>query len=310
MAARTAPVLRRWAAACCAVLATTACSGDPGADAAGGRVEVVASGYPLQYVAERVGQGHVTVEGLVPPGGDSHQVELTPRQVGRLGEVDLVVHLSGLQPSTDAALEQHGPGHVVDAADVADLGAAPGRPPGTGGTEALDPHFWLDPTRLAAVARAVAEGLAVVDPEHARDHAAAADALAADLAELDAAYREGLAGCRGRTLVTSHEAFGYLAERYGLVQVGITGLDPAVEPSPARLRDVVEVVEGRDVRTVFFEVSSGPALTQALADDLGLRTGVLDPVERAPAPGEDYLSTMRANLRALQEGLDCAPAGS
>ncbi len=309
MAARTAPVLRRWTAACCAALATTACSGDPGADAAGGRVEVVASGYPLQYVAERVGQGHVTVEGLVPPGGDSHQVELTPRQVGRLGEVDLVVHLSGLQPSTDAALEQHGPGHVVDAADVADLGAAPGRPPGTGGTEALDPHFWLDPTRLAAVARAVAEGLAVVDPEHARDHAAAADALAADLAELDAAYREGLAGCRGRTLVTSHEAFGYLAERYGLVQVGITGLDPAVEPSPARLRDVVQVVEGRDVRTVFFEASSGPALTQALADDLGLRTGVLDPVERAPAPGGDYLSTMRANLRALQEGLDCAPAG-
>ncbi len=309
MAARTAPVLRRWTAACCALLATAACSGDPGADAAGGRVEVVASSYPLQFVAERVGQGRVTAEGLVPPGGDSHQVELTPRQVGRLGEVDLVVHLSGLQPSTDAALEQHGPGHVVDAADVADLGAAPGRPPGSGRSEVLDPHFWLDPTRLAAVARAVAEGLAAVDPEHARDHAAAADALTADLAELDAAYREGLAGCRGRTLVTSHEAFGYLAERYGLVQVGITGLDPAVEPSPARLRDVVEVVEGRDVRTVFFEVSSGPALTQALADDLGLRTGVLDPVERVPAPGEDYLSTMQANLRALQEGLGCAPAG-
>jgi zinc transport system substrate-binding protein len=307
--ARAVPVLRRWTAACCALLATAACSGDPGADAAAGRVEVVASSYPLQYVAERVGQGHVMVEGLVPPGGDSHQVELTPRQLGRLGEVDLVVHLSGLQPSTDAALEQHGPGHVVDAADVADLGAGPGRPPGTRGTEVPDPHFWLDPSRLAAVARAVAEELAAVDPEHARDHAAAADALAVDLAELDAAYREGLAGCRGRTLVTSHEAFGYLAERYGLVQVGITGLDPAVEPSPARLRDVVEVVEGRDVRTVFFEVSSGPALTEALADDLGLRTGVLDPVERAPAPGEDYLSTMRANLRALQEGLDCAPAG-
>ena len=102
--------------------------------------------------------------------------------------------------------------------------------------------------------------------------------------------------------------FGYLAERYGLVQVGITGLDPTVEPSPARLRDVVEVVEGRDVRTVSFEVSSGPALTRALADDLGLRTGVLDPVEGSPPPGEDHLSTMRANLRTLQKGLDCAPA--
>jgi zinc transport system substrate-binding protein len=271
-------------------------------------VEVIASSYPLEYVAERVGQGHATVEGLVPPGGDSHQVELTPRQVGRLGEVDLVVHLSGLQPSTDAALEQHGPGRVVDAAEVADLGVAPGRPPGAARTEALDPHFWLDPTRLAAVVHAVSDEFAAVDPGHARDYAAAAEALVAELDELDAAYREGLAGCQGRTLVTSHEAFGYLAERYGLVQVGITGLDPAVEPSPARLRDVVEVVEGRDVRTVFFEVSTGPGLTRALAGDLGLRTGVLDPVERAPASGEDYLSTMRANLRALQQGLDCVPA--
>ena len=97
-----------------------------------------------------------------------------------------------------------------------------------------------------------ADELTQVDPGHAGDHAAASDALQADLGALDAAYREGLAGCRGRTLVTSHEAFGYLAERYGLVQVGIAGLDPAVEPSPARLRDVVEVVEGRDVRTVYF----------------------------------------------------------
>src|SRR3712207_5974271 len=213
------------------------------------------------------------------------------------------------QASTDAVLEQHGSGHVVDAADVAGLAGAPGRPPGEEGSAALDPHFWLDPVRLASVVDQVADELTAVAPGHADDHAAAADALQADLAALDAAYREGLAGCRGRTLVTSHEAFGYLAERYRLVQVGIAGLDPAVEPSPARLRDVVEVVEGRDVRTVFFEVSTGPGLTRALADDLGLRTGVLDPVERVPASGEDYLSTMRANLQALQHGLDCAPAG-
>jgi zinc transport system substrate-binding protein len=304
---RPAPVLGRWVAVCCAALAAAACS--EGAGGGGGRVEVVATTHPLQYVVERIGGEHVAVEGLVGTGGDGHRVELTPRQVGRLGEADLVVHVSGLQASTDAALEQHGSGHVVDATDVAGLAGAPGRPPGQEGSAALDPHFWLDPVRLAAVADQVADALTEVDPGHADDHAAASDALQADLGALDAAYREGLAGCRGRTLVTSHEAFGYLAERYGLVQVGIAGLDPAVEPSPARLRDVVEVVEGRDVRTVYFEVSTGPGLTRALADDLGLRTGVLDPVERVPASGEDYLSTMRANLQALQHGLGCVPAG-
>lgn len=127
--------------------------------------------------------------------------------------------------------------------------------------------------------------------------------LLADLDELDTDYRESLAGCDGATLVTSHEAFGYLAARYGLRQEGITGIDPEVEPSPARLRDLAAIIEETGVRTIFFETAADPAVAEALAGDLGLRTDVLDPMERPSDP--DYLTVMRTNLDALATGLVC-----
>ncbi|WP_337062541.1 metal ABC transporter substrate-binding protein [Kineococcus sp. G2] len=285
---------RRWAAAALALaaLAPAACS--TGAAGAGGgedgRLDVLASSPPLQHVAETVGGEHVDVAGLVPAGGDSHDVELTAAQVGALGEADLLVHLSGVQPSTDTALEVSPPERVVDTAVLADLGG--------------DPHFWLDPVRLGEAGRLVADALTELDPEHAAAYASGADALAAEAAALDAEFSAALAPCRGATVVTSHEAFGYLAERYGLRQVGVAGIDPHVEPSPARVRRVVDTVREAGVRTIFFESSTSPEVTEALARELGVGTGVLHPVERAEE-GEDYASLMRQNLEALTSGLVC-----
>ncbi|WP_380167713.1 metal ABC transporter substrate-binding protein [Jannaschia sp. R86511] len=264
------------------------------------QVEVLASFYPLQYVAEQVGGDAVAVSNLTPPGADGHDVELTPSQVARLGEVDLVVHLSGgLQPATDDALEVVPPAALVDAADVVDL--APTR----GSDGAADPHFWLDPLLLADLGDRVAATLGQVDPDRTRDWDWRAADLRARLETLDVELTEALAPCDGAALVVSHEAFGYLADRHGIEQVGLTGIDPEVPPTPARLRRAVEVVEGRDVGTVFFERSAGPRVTEALADDLGLATGVLDPLEQHPGAGEDYESVMRANLVALTDGLSC-----
>ena len=245
-------------------------------------------------MAEQVGGEHVSVTNLTATGADSHDLELTPAQVASVGEADLVVHLSDFQPATDEAVALTGPEHVVDAAGAADL-------PG-------DPHFWLDPTRLADVVTEVARELAALDPDHAADYRASAEELTTSLEELDAEHAQTLAPCRGATLVASHEAFGYLAQRYGLVQVGIAGIDPEVEPSPARLRDVVEVVEANGVETLFFETLTSPELTRTLAEDLGVGTAVLDPIEGLTDTGDDYPGLMRENLRALREGLVCAGA--
>lgn len=271
------------------------------------RHDVVAAFYPLQFVAERVGGAHVAVTSLTPPGGESHDLELSPSAVAGVGEADLVVYLSGFQAATDAAVAATDPAHAVDAAQAAGLEVAPdGVEPGDSATGSLDPHFWLDPTRLTAVAHQVADALAEVDPAHAAEFADAADTLAADLDALDAELAAGLAPCRGATLVASHEAFGYLAERYGLHQVGLSGIDPEVEPSPARLRDVAATVRDEGVRTLYFEVLTSPKVTQTLAEDLGVGTAVLDPLEgRAEGDERDYLDIMRDNLDALTTGLTC-----
>lgn len=291
------------------------CAG-PTSAAEDGRLQVLASFYPLQYVAEQVGGPDVAVANLTPPGAEPHDLELSPAQVRRIGDSDVVVHLGEFQPAVDEAIAARAPAHVVDAADAARLedhhaedehaedehGPAAPEEHGHG---ALDPHFWLDPTRLAAVAEEVGDTLAAADPEHAADYAARADALVASLEELDAQYADGLADCRHDDFVTTHESFGYLADRYGLHQVGISGLDPDAEPSPARLREVGELVREEGVTTIFFETLVSPKVAETLADDLGIRTEVLDPLEGQPADGSDYREVMLTNLASLRAALVC-----
>lgn len=307
-----------------ATLAGCSTQGAGGSSDESDGVTVLASFYPLQYVAQQIGGDLVTVDNLTPPAAEPHDLELSPAQVREVGTADLVVYLSGFQNAVDEAIDARAPEHVVDAADSAGLveHAAEAEEEHAGETEeehaehadehghgATDPHFWLDPSKLAAVGKVVADELAAVDPEHADEYAAGAQRLGQQLDELDQEFADGLAACQGATLVTSHAAFGYLADRYALEQVGISELDPEVEPSPARLREIGDIVEERGIKTLYSETLVSPKVTETLAADLGVNTAVLDPLEGlsedATAAGDDYVSVMRANLAALEEGLVC-----
>ncbi|MBD7918162.1 zinc ABC transporter substrate-binding protein [Cellulomonas sp. Sa3CUA2] len=293
------------------VLVTAACSAGPGED---GTVRALASFYPLQMVTEEVGGDRVTVSSLTPPGAEPHDVELSPAQVASVGAAQLVVHQSGFQPAVDDAVAQAAPEHVVDAAVHADLAGdasshgheADDHDAEDGDDHGADPHFWLDPTRLAAVADDVAAALSEIDPDGADVYRANADALTARLTALDEAYTAGLATCERRVVVTSHEAFGYLADRYDLEQVGISGVDPETEPSPARLREVGEVVRDEGVTTIFFETLVSPKVARTLAADLGVEAAVLDPIEGLGDDTQDYFSIAEANLEALRVALSCS----
>ncbi|MFC8599699.1 metal ABC transporter solute-binding protein, Zn/Mn family [Isoptericola sp. NPDC057191] len=292
--------------------------------ASDGTLEVLASYYPLQYVAEQVGGDLVSVSNLTPPAAEPHDLELSPAQVREIGTADLVVYSSGFQAAVDDAIDTQSPEHVVDTSDVVTLEAHPGTADDAvvddgegegdghdhGDEAAVDPHFWLDPTRLIDVGHAVAAQLGAVDPEHSATYAENADALAKSLTQLDGQFSAGLKECATRTLVTSHAAFGYLSERYDLEQIGIVGLDPEAEPSPARLREVGAIVEENDVSTIFTETLTSPKVADTLAKDIGVETAVLDPLEGlskdAVASGADYVSVMQDNLAALTEGLQCS----
>jgi zinc transport system substrate-binding protein len=279
---------------------------------------VVASFYPLEYVAGRVAGEHAEVVGLTAPGQEPHDLELTFAQTADVAEADLLVVSRGLQPAVDEAVEQSSAEHVVDAAEVADL-----VPPGESleehdahadeeghehGDEDVDPHFWLDPTRLARVAAAVQDQLAEADPDNAAQYADNLAALQDDLTALDRDFQQGLASCSRDTVVVSHDAFGYLGARYGLDLRPINGLSPDAEPSPAHLAELADLIESEGVTTVFSETLASPELADSLAGDLGLETAVLDPVEglSEETADEDYLSLMRANLAALKTANDCS----
>lgn len=299
-------------------------------------IQILASFYPLQYISEAIGGDHVEVTNLTPPAAEPHDLEISPAQVRLIGDADLVVYLSGFQAAVDEAVEARD-AKALDAAEFARLEASPNgedahideagddsTPTDDHSNESdeehaehadetddghdhgiLDPHFWLDPTRLADVASAVGAELESIDPENAADYSANLDALLADLDTLDNEYETTLADCSGAALVTSHEAFGYMAERYDLDQVGIAGIDPQTEPAPARLREIREVVENADVATIYAETSASSKVAETLADDVGVATKVLDPLETLADESSDYLGIMEKNLTALDEGLVC-----
>lgn len=270
-------------------------------------VQLVAAFYPLEFTARQVGGEQVSVTGLTPPGAEAHDLELSPSQVADVAEADLVVYLAGFQPAVDDAIAAHATGASLDVTTVVpplehdEAGHDDGHDHGNG-----DPHVWLDPDRLATIAGAVAQRLAEVDPEQAAGYRANADALGADLAELDAELADGLASCERREIVVSHAAFGYLADRYDLEQIAVTGLSPEDEPSPQQLADAIDAARASGATTIFFEVLVSPEVANLIAGEVGATTAVLDPIEGlTPGSEADYFSLMRGNLAALRQALGC-----
>lgn len=262
---------------------------------------VVASFYPLAWVAEQVAGDDWTITNLTTPGGEPHDLELSIDASAAVADAALVVYLDGFQPAVDDAITTNAAGVTLDAADAATL-----RPVADDGSGDLDPHFWLDPLLMADLGDALAEELSALDPDGAAAYRSNAEDLRAELEALDGEYVDGLTDCARDTVVVSHDAFGYLA-RYGLDLEPIAGLSPGAEPTPATLAALSQVIEAKGVTTVFSERLASPALAETLASDLGVETGVLDPLEGLTndTAGQDYLSLMGANLAALEEANGC-----
>jgi zinc transport system substrate-binding protein len=263
---------------------------------------VVAGFYPLQFVAEKIGGEQVRVANLTKPGAEPHDLELTPSQMTSISDAQLVLYLKGFQPAVDEAVAQEAARRAFDVATVQPLNDAQ-----AGEESGKDPHVWLDPVRLAEIADKTADRLASIDPVHAADFRSRATALRTDLETLDEEYSAGLANCARHEIVTSHAAFGYLAGRYKLTQIPITGLNPDEDPSPAQLQQVATLAKQKGATTIFFETLVSPKLSEAVARQVGAKAEVLDPIEGIePGSSADYFSVMRSNLATLRTALGCS----
>jgi zinc transport system substrate-binding protein len=335
-------ILRRsLALAVIPALLLAACGDDEEDDSAGGggdggdRLEVVASFYPIAEAATRVGGDRVEVTNLTPAGTEPHDLELTPDQVDQLEDADLVLYLGqGFQPAV-AEIAEGRDGPSVDLLEGVELQAgasealeaeeeAGGEHAEEGGGEAegegeegeehaesgLDPHFWLDPQLLSNAVDEIEGTLADEAPDDADTFATNAQDYKDELTALDEEMAASLANCARSEIVTSHAAFFYLAERYGLTQLPIAGVSPESEPDADRLDELADQIEAEGITTVFFETLVSPDVAETLARETGVDTAVLNPIEglteeQADA-GDDYASVMRENLAVLVEALGCS----
>jgi zinc transport system substrate-binding protein len=294
------------------------------------RLDVVAAFYPLAWVAEQVGGKRVVVTNLTPAGAEPHDLELTTKQRDQIEDAALVVVMgSGFQPTVEDAAEFRDAGTLELLARLPIEGAgsrvaedehADEDDPGgkddhadedEPGDEGLDPHVWLDPELMEAVVDETVIALSKVDPKGAATYEANAEALKGELADLDDRFSTGLAECDRDLIVTSHDAFGYLAAAYGLRQEGVAGLSPDEEPNPRRLAELADLAKDKGVTTIFTEELVSPRIAQTLAREAGgLKTATLNPLEgltpKELERGDDYVSVMDRNLKSLRRALGCS----
>jgi len=292
-------------------LTLAACSSTTPAPDAGGTgtapIKVVTAFYPLEYLAEQLGGDQVSVSNLTPPGGEPHDLELTPQQVAEIGDADLVLYIKGFQPAVDEAVAQQAAHSALDvSADLSLLPApheAVDEAPAAG---AHDPHVWLDPLNMEAMGTSVAARLAQIRAEAATSFTKNAASLSRAMTNLDQQWADGTRSCRSKDLVVSHEAFGYLAKRYGFTQIGIAGLSPDAEPSPAKVAEVADFVKAHGISTIYYESLVDPKIAETVATETGAQATMLDPLEGlVEGSTGNYLSVMQANLAAVQTGNGC-----
>lgn len=285
-----------------------------GGSGSGGKPTVVAACYPMEYLATRVAGDHIDMIQLATPGADAHGLELSVKQTLEVRKAALVLQIPGLATALDDAIASEGTDNVLDVSSVVTLLASSGEDEhehehedGTsdeGGEEhdlaGDDPHLWHDPQRMADIGDAIAKRLGEQLPDVAEELTANAATLRSDLEALDTELEEDFSSVSGnRTFITSHTAFAYLADRYDLHQVGISGVDPETEPSPQRLLQLEQVVKDEEVTTIFFETTASPKVAQTLAENVGVTAAELDNLETQLSEDQDYPAVMRSNAKAL-----------
>lgn len=297
---------------------------DNGVSPAEADLTLVTGVYPLEWLAQEIGGDSVAVVQLTEPGAEPHDLELTGRQIGEVSEADLAFYVEGLQPAVDEAVEQEASDSALNVADIVELIPADddhghdhdddhgheddGHAEDDGHDHGdYDPHFWLDVELMTETAEALADELAEINPDGADLYQEGAEQVTGELASIGEDYEDSLASCEHNEVVVGHTAFTYLTENYGLEQIGVSGVDPETEPSPAQIAEITDIVSERDITTIFTEPLMPDATADTIAAETGAEVDVLDPLEGVTddSPGDDYPSIMRGNLDALTTALAC-----
>lgn len=279
------------------------------------KLQIVTTIYPLADFTQQVAGEYADVKNLVPPGVEPHDWEPTPKDMELIQKADVFIYNGGgFEGWVPDALKSTSQSKrvVVETIQGIDLLEAPEGEEKAHESEGeehthLDPHVWLDPVLAQKQVTSIQEALMKADPTHQDAYQRNAAAYLEKLKQLDQKFSTTLANIQRKEFVTQHAAFGYLAKRYHLKQIPIAGLSPDVEPSPAKLVEIVKFAKEHQVKTIFFETLTAPKVAETVAKEIGATTAVLNPIEglteMEQAQHKDYLQLMDANLQSLANAL-------
>ncbi|MBM6615410.1 zinc ABC transporter substrate-binding protein [Desemzia sp. RIT804] len=277
------------------------------------KLQVVTTFYPMYDFTKQIVQDSADVSILVPSGTDTHGFEPSAKDVAQIQEADVFIYNSEeMETWVPSILES------IDTTDVVIVNASEGIEllegshsdeeghdhDEEGHSHEVDPHIWLDPVLAQEEVSTIKEGLAEADPENEAVYTENAEAFQAELQQLNEEYAAAFENAENRTFVTQHAAFAYLAERYDLHQVAISGLSTDAEPSPSELTEMATFIKDQDVNYIYFGKTTSSAISETLANETNTQLAVLDPIEGITQAdqeaGVDYLQAMRNNLEALK----------
>lgn len=279
-------------------------------------ISVTTTIFPIYDVVKNVGKEKVTLTNLIPFGVEAHEFEPKAKEMAKISKSDLFItggevfepwskkvisslklqdktvdmsqKVKLLKPKTEHAQGDHEHGHKSK--------------------QSYDPHYWLSIDNYMTIAKECANVLSKKDPANAKIYDANLAEYLKKLQALKAEY-ETLKSCKNKKVIVNHDAFGYLANDYGITQYSIAGMSPESRPSAKQIAKLVEVVKKEKINTVFFEEFASDKVAKTIAKEANAKTDALRPIENITLDeskkGIGYIEIMRQNLTKLQGAMDC-----
>ena len=270
------------------------------------KLQVSASFYPLYYLATIIGGDKATVENLTPAGVEPHEYEPSPQQLAQIENGNLLILNGGVEAWGEKMKKNLTGEHVAVVTTGEGLLT---KEITEAGEKMQDPHIWLDPEIAKKQVNKITEAYIKIDPANGVYYQNNEEMLQEKLDILNTKYQQGLQTCKTRDIITSHAAFAYLAQRYNLHQIAISGLSTEEEPTAQKLAEVATYAKDNNVKYIFFESLVSPKLSETIAKEIGAKTLVLDPIEGISddisKQEKNYFTVMENNLQNLQTALQC-----
>jgi len=307
------------------VVFMTACGNNEPEAASDKEISVVTSFYPIYYMTTEIGGEHVKVTNLIATGVEPHDWSPKSKDLLTASKADLLLYhgvgletwienfKQGLEKDSNVLVKEVSTGITLiePSAEEHDHDHDAHEEDADGHnhehSHGLDPHTWVSPKSALILAENIKNSLVEVDAEHAEAYEQNYETLKAKLLELDGKYEEELGRVNNRTIVVSHQSFGYVARDYNLQQISIMGLSPNAEPRAQDIKRIAEQVKEQGVNVIFFEELVSDNLAKMLASEAKVDTNVIYSLEglttKQEQAGENYLTLMERNLQNLVEAL-------